>query len=331
MKNTIDFNFQFESYWPLDFINCFASVMNFEGVQENQGNLYFLYDTMCGHNSLRARFDGVPTEIHRLLGDTAEDENGNDYTVDFLFGFAGYEYRKLTNPSTFKNAIAESIDAGKPVIAKIRPGKGIGIYRVIIGYNGDELLEPDYKDICHNKPEKSVEYGELETLFIVGDKIKPRYTLKDGLERIRQVMEYNKNEKIWDNWLEKFTWDNFATNNDIEDKNARLKRVGDRMWNMSGWAFGNGLNNRIHEEPRNPEIDKLCKQACDSAYETFSDCFALISLAECAECKDGNHKIFNRGEIYVLVRYAIEHMKKCEEEVLGFIKQAIGILESEGK
>jgi len=321
MKNSIDFNFRFNGYWPLDFINVFASVMNFEGIQEDQGKLYFLYDTICGHNSLRARFDGVPTEIQKRFGDTAEDENGSDDNVDFLFGFVGYEYRKLTDPGAFKDAVTTSVNAGKPVVAKVKAGSGR--FRVIIGYDGDELLEPSYEDICHNKPQKSVEYGELETLYIVGDKIRPRYTLKDGLERIRQVMEYNAAEKIWDGWIEKFTWDSFCTNDDIEEKQACVKRVADRMWNMNTWAFGNGLNNRIHEELRNPEFDNICKQACDSAYNTWSDYWSLIGLAECA---DWNHRAFKGGEIYVLVRYALEHIKKCDAEVLEFIKQAIAVL-----
>ncbi len=115
-KYELPFNVPFSGFTTTDFINCFAATaMVLEGrtgdddydcKQRNgepcdgcancrsstaslQEHLFFLYDTMSGRSSLRCRWDGEPTEMQRLIGETEVGSCGTDYTVDFLFGFAG--------------------------------------------------------------------------------------------------------------------------------------------------------------------------------------------------------------------------------------------------
>jgi len=85
---------------------------------------FFLFNTMCGNSAIRRRFDGTPTEMQNLIGDTDCEGHslGTNFTVDFLFGFAGYEYRICTDVGSFKNEIVASIDSGKPIIAKVNSG-----------------------------------------------------------------------------------------------------------------------------------------------------------------------------------------------------------------
>jgi hypothetical protein len=146
--------------------------------QEIQDTLryFMLFDTMCGSAALRRRFDGEPTEMQKTIGDRV---CGTDYTVDFLFGFAGHEYRKSTDTAKFKDEVITSIDAGRPIIAKVKSNIS-GLFRVITGYDGNKLLCPDYKN-AGNPPKKAPRYDELEALYIIGKKIKPRYVLKDSL------------------------------------------------------------------------------------------------------------------------------------------------------
>ena len=73
----------------------------------------FLFETMSGKSSLRLRYDGEQTAMQRQI-------NNLDYTADFLFGFTGYEYRVCSDYNAFKDEIAASIDAGKPVIASTK-------------------------------------------------------------------------------------------------------------------------------------------------------------------------------------------------------------------
>ena len=82
--------------------------------QAMQERYFFLFDTVCGRSSLRCRFDGEPTQMQRLIGETEFDGEGTDDTVAFLFGYAGYEYRKLGDPYVFLAEIRASVDFGKP-------------------------------------------------------------------------------------------------------------------------------------------------------------------------------------------------------------------------
>jgi len=135
--------------------------------------------------------------MQRLIGDCDGQRFGNDNTADFLFGFAGYGFRKLTDPAGFKAAIAKSIDAGKPVLAKVKTN-----FRVLTGYDGDALIAPDFVNGFDKKTKRkgAPKYGEIEALFIFGEKTAPRYTLRDGLERIKRMFELNEKEKIWDEY-----------------------------------------------------------------------------------------------------------------------------------
>ena len=232
MKNALDFSIPFSPLMDTDFINCFASVYMFLehiGVTGNrdypckmggdkvcngcsscndsdaskQARNFFLFDTMSGRSSLRARYDGEPSEMQRWIGDVDGERCGTDDTVEFLFGFSGYAYRKLKDPDAFKAAVIEAIDAGKPVLAKVKADTGY--FHVITGYNDNTLICPDYT-FAQQKPEGAPSYDNLSTLYIIGDKIAPLYTLKDGLERIKRVMETNIEEAVWDGYI-KNIWD----------------------------------------------------------------------------------------------------------------------------
>lgn len=231
MKRELTFNTPFCCLAGTNFINCFASTYVFlENAPAEKQDAYFcLFDTMCGRSALRCRYDGTPTEMQQRIGETDEDSCGTDDTVDFLFGFAGYDYRKLTDLASYRDEVTAAINAGKPVIAKVNTGGNR--FRVITGYDGDTLVCPDFAG-AHNRPEHAPAYDELEALYIIGNKIKPRYTLRDGLERIQTVMEYNIRENLWGGYTAKL-WgyepDGFW-NATLEEKKARMGRVAAAMW-----------------------------------------------------------------------------------------------------
>ena len=198
--------------------------------------LFFaLFNTICGNSSMRRRFDGSPTEMQRLIGDTEDGDCGSDFTVDFLFGYTGYEYREITDPAAFKNEITASVDKGSPVIAKVKSSPAR--FRLVMGYDGDNL-------IVHNK--EGLIYDETEALYIFGEKSTRRYTLKDGLENIRRVMEYNISEKLWDEYLIKLGgWDEFPSKDgldkaDRDEKKVRAKHMADTCMYMYNICTFNG-------------------------------------------------------------------------------------------
>lgn len=357
MKKELDFNVQFSAFCGTTFINCFTSVYIYlENISHkyrdgdlcgksgcencgycgNDGGYFFLFDTMCGRSALRCRFDGEPTEMQKMIGETDFYDGGADNNVEFLFGFAGYEYSKLTTNDEFKSAVTASIDAGKPVIAKVKTGGGR--FRVITGYDGDTLICPSFAN-AQNPPKDAPAYDELENLYIIGDKIAPRYMLADGLKRIRQIMEYNINEKLWDGYIEKmglYTADSLNSCS-IDEKKARMKRVADTMWhifNCHNFAevfrkyLGNGnasLYDSIGDmkKLRAPEFQRLLgKISGPCCGYTHDLAWALIGLEECADWT--KHAAGYFGE---MVELTLDRIAKNDAETLDAIKKAIDILE----
>lgn len=80
-----------------------------------------------------------------MIGETDFYDGGTDNNIEFLFGYAGYEYHQLTDSIVFKNKIIESIDKGIPVIARVITGDGH--IRVITRYDNDTLISPDFANV----------------------------------------------------------------------------------------------------------------------------------------------------------------------------------------
>ena len=192
----IDFHIPFSGFSSTDFINCFTSVYMYlenmdarvtnatycneweNGQCNNCGNCatkpqalqekyFFLFDTMCGHSSLRCRFDGLPSEMEKLINDSDFYDGGAAGNIDFLFGFAGYTYRTVTDINFFKEEIDASIRANKPVIAKLK--ENCVPFAVITGLDGDRILCPDFR--CAQKsPDPAVCFDNIDSLYLVGEK-----------------------------------------------------------------------------------------------------------------------------------------------------------------
>jgi len=187
---------------------------------------------MSGNSAIRGHFDGKSTEAQKLVGDTAEEGHGcgSDFMVDFLFGYAGYDYRKCTDAAAFKAEIIAAINAGKPVIAKVKSGSPR--FYLINGYDGDALICPDFTNKRWNfvkngwetiGPDGPPTYDAIDTLYIFGDKTARRYTLKDGLQNIRRTMECNIREKVWDGYLAKLDADEFIKLSPEQRKSRALR------------------------------------------------------------------------------------------------------------
>lgn len=369
MKNELAFTIPFSGFCGTTFINCFSSVYMFlenialgepdyycrqsDGKTCNscgncgkggstpiriQEKYFFLFDTVCGRSSLRCRFNGEPTEMEKMIGELNFYEGGTNNNIDFLFGFAGYEYRQLNDPSIFKNEIIKSIEAGIPVIVKVKTGNNR--FRVITGYDDNLLICPDFTN-AQQKPLSTPSYDELDTIYIIGKKTEPRYLILDGLERIKKVMEYNLNEKLWDGYIEKmglYTADSL-NNASIEEKKARMKRVANTMWhtfNCHNFAevfrqyrgendadvydkIGDmkKLRNPVFKELWNKISGPCCGYTHDLAW-------ALIGLEECADWS--KHAAGYFGE---MVELTLSQIKNNDIEILETVNRVIEILKQD--
>ena len=320
---------------------------------------FFLFNTVCGNSSVRRRFNGEPTEMQKLIGDTPEEGHGcgSDFTVDFLFGYTGYDYRICTDESAFKDEIVAAINAGKPVIARgksgdanfpiLIPGKpGNPRFRLITGYDGDNLTIPHFVgyDFSTNPPTEKTEepptYDELEVLYIFGNKTARRYTLKNGLNNIRRVMEYNINAGLWDEYLvklggsDKFPSDDGLVKAGSNERIARAKHLyATNMYMYNFCSFGGALdlngklpNHYLHRELFTPALSKL--------WGTINNTHWAIVKAGHATGKLGMKKIWlindpaKIAEISTEVCNAIAKAKAADVKLLKMIKQAIEVVDS---
>lgn len=351
MRKELSFGYPFSGFASTTFINCFASVYMFlEGIPlpasdydckrlrgeacDSCGNCqgggdtpltvqeqyFFLFDTVSGRSSLRCRFDGEPTAPQRRVCASDFYDAGADETVDFLFGYAGYAYDKLTNPAEFRGAVAASIDAGRPLIAKARADEGR--FHVIVGCDGDKLLSPDYAN-AQRPPAEPPAYDGLEALYRVGGKVRPRYTFKDGLRRVVEIMEYNAAEGLWDAYIEKmglYTADSFDRA-DLGEKKARMKRVADTMWHtFNCHNFAEVFRRRRVDELRAPALDGLCAAIGGPCHGYTHDlAWALIGLEERADWTKHHARYF--GEMAQLtLRQIADNDARALEAVKAIIE-----------
>ncbi len=278
----LPFNVPFTGFADLDFISVFASIYVYlekfvpiddyncavkrgeqcsgcgnckkstHGILEQN---YFLFDTVTGRSSLRCRFDGTPTEMQIRLGETHADDCGTPETVDFLFGFTGYDYEIVTDKTLFVDKICDSVNNDRPVIAKV-PGDN-GRFRVIIGFDGENLLEPDYNG-AQAAPTVGVKLTDIEALYLIKGKIPRRFTMKDAVSRIVEIMEYNENSGLWDEYEEKMGWYGGMEGLTVDEMQQRMKRTAETMWHtFNCHNFAEVFRNRITEELKNPALDEI--------------------------------------------------------------------------
>lgn len=302
-----------------------------------QQKFFFLFDTMCGRSSLRSRFDGTPTEPELMMGEKEFNDGGTENNIDFLFGFAGYDYRKITDEKSFSDEIRASIDAGNPVLVQVKEGTGLA--RVIIGYDCEKLIDADYEG-AKNKPTNHTTYEEIKALYVFGDKIPSRYSVVDALKRIRGIMEYNQREKVWDSYIEKLGL--YAADGTMgksaSEKSERMHRVAKEMWHTFNshnfaevfrvYCVGQGeIYDGVSDMSRlkKPELTESYAKIGGPLYGYTHDlAWALIGLDECADWN--RHAAGYFGE---MVELTLLRINKNDECVLKCINEIIDTLEKE--
>ena len=326
MKKELAFDVPFSGFAGTTFLNCFTSVyLHLEGKPDSEHEKYFfLFGAVCGHSSLRFRYDGTPTDMERRLCVRDFYDCGGDDAVEFLFGFAGYDYGQMIDPADFKDEIIANTDAGKPVIVCTKDAADQ--YRVITGYDNDALLSPAYTH-AQRPPANPPVYGDIEALYVFGGKTAPRYNLLDGLKRIREVMEYNAAAKLWDTYIAKFgTYrpdsDKFI-NADADDKKTRMQRLQKSMWDvMNIHNFAEVFRNCHHDDLKNPALDELRAKIGGPCFGYTHDLSAaLITLADQADFS--HYYACFYGE---MIELTLGQIAKNDAGVLEAINEMIRIL-----
>lgn len=317
-KQSISYEEPGFSYASIPFINRFSAayvtVENITG--DGQEQTFRLFDTMSGCCSLRDRYDCKPSEAKKLIGDT-EEQGGTEFTVDFLFGFAGYAYRKITDEACFKAEIITSICAKKPVIAQLKSGDR---YRLITGYDGDDFIFSN-GEIVEDK-------SQIELLYVFGEKIEPRYTLKHGLKNIEFVMECTDKEKMWEGYIEKMRCDNSENSLNkvsVEERKARMAQISkfaDVV--MICYFFSRPFLNLNYQELKKPALADMWPRLVEINEQLCSLAWGLIAFEKADVDWSMEHCVNGLGEMVTLM---LEKMMRIDAETLCIVKRAIAIIE----
>ncbi|MCL2433154.1 MAG: hypothetical protein FWD16_01355 [Clostridia bacterium] len=381
MKNALDFNLSSTYLEPNGFIQRFTSAYMFiesnkypDIYDENIGGqcfgcgsggetssckknktsarrcgLFFVFNTMTGNSVIRRRFDGSSTEMQKLIGDTDDEGHGwgTDFVVDFLFGYTGYEYREITDAALFESEIKASIDAGKPVIARVKQGSTQTFatthqksppFHLITGYYGDALTIQDhvYYEVWNDpstlKTEQPPAYEDLEALYIFGEKTARRYTLLDGMKNIRRVLEYTINEGLWDEYLQKLGLGEDGLDKvgpeELKSRAKNLAAANIYMYNFCSFGGAFGVEklpgHYLHQELFDPNLqeywDDINKNwiICDTGHST-----GTLNWHKIWEMEDSE----KLAKICTDLCAALAKAKAADQRLLKIVNEVIEILE----
>lgn len=267
MKKVLDFKSPFWQWGGLGFANCYAAVYMYlqdiagenivcsakDGKGCNDcGNcsdtLNNLFATIAGQWTTRQSWSGEKTKIQKINDEEfGSAGNPSDKLVDFIIKFTGYDYKKANE--NFKKTVVASIDEGRPIIAKLKDDKlpcdlGKG-YRIIIGYDEDALLEPDYKPAADLKD--AINYDEIECFYVFGEKIPQKYTFLDFLKVIEKAMDSDFAEGVWYDFSKKFDYESEKL---WEVNSAEIKSRFRRLRSAMGWVpnIGHGFQTAFRDK-----------------------------------------------------------------------------------
>jgi len=362
MKKLV-FKFPFDRFSGLGFHNCYTSVYLFlqgaaadkteyycramEGKGCNDcgncaGSLAAMSETLnnlfavmtIGHSVTRSSWSGektrIQTEIYNEYGDFG---NVTDKLVDFVIGFTGYEYKKINEG--FKESVTAAIDAGKPVLAKvIKDESSEGPFRVIMGYDGDTLVEPNYMPVADLKAPTA--YDNIEFLYVFGEKIPQKYTFLDVLKHVERIMDSDFSEGIWYDFAYKFDyegeklWD--ATAGEMKKRFKRLGDVADWLSCMSH-AMQIAFGDRKMLESLGVNAGRLREMLDVIGHQTHL--LHGMGYMENALRNSVNALVMNDGdkwawEVHGLITSAalvLDSIIECDYKILTAIKKAIRMLQ----
>lgn len=345
MNKQLQYNSPFWIWGGLGFYNCYASV--YMHMQKENGcavaldrpedfaeNLNNLFETMAGQTLTRSSWSKEPTAMEKELAlRFGNGSNATDELVDFIVGFTGYEYKKIT--ADFKQAVMDSIHAGKPVIAKLKAddwesclGKG---YRVIIGYDEDALLEPNYVYDPNGTPAKPITYDQIEWLYLFGDKTAQKYTMLDVLKQMEKIMNSDFSQGIWVDFAYRFDFEHGDWGKTVAQVKDRFARLEDMGWDLS--CMSHSLQNATGDRELLQSLGLNVKQH-DALITTLGEQTHLLhnlgyqanALRESAfafQLNDEQEWPWNLNGLITSTAMVIDAVMECEMKILLAIKKAI--------
>lgn len=350
MKN-LSFTYPFTGFSSLNFTNCFTSLyMHLEKYAESydsnckefccycgmcsvpwggvQTRLFFLFDTITGRSAAQNSWGNKHTDIFNEIYDT-------DETVEFVFGFTGYGYEKHTENLIDK--ICASIDNGNPALVRLKDS-GQDTFRIITGYDGDNFIQAKSEG-GQKPPDEELTLEKIAAFYQVTGKIERRYTLLDGLKRIKRVFEFNRDTKLWDEYINAFQYNHNSKEESSEDIQRRFNTARDAMvWNCHNFGMAMGvianyervpkqLENWIWDEWKNsaflPAFNNL-GVACDLSHTRQWQIHALAKV--CVKSPTERHDGHTEWGLFECAVDALKFIKEYDNVMYNSVCEMIGLL-----
>jgi len=201
----------------------------------------------------------------------------------------------------------------------------------VTGYDDDALFSPNFVNGHDNAKIKGVtEYGEIETLFIFGEKTAPCYTLRDGLERIKFMFELNEKEMIWDEYSAQMQKKIIDPGDEeygalLPDEQKafmkNLKAAAFVEWTTHG--LGQAFAGRQHAEMQNPALYEIWDKIDKHTGKMNCIGHAVYYLNRKIDWPELIHQWDRVGIGDVIRAGVIERYKTMDSELLELIRQAI--------
>jgi hypothetical protein len=267
--------------------------------------LYHTFETFTGTNSAINAFKRE-SKIRKEIRDT-------DDTIDFIMKYTGYNYVKYTDK--IATSIQASINADTPVLARLTNNR----FRIIIGYDDSSpiALEKDGN--------RTLADGEIAAAYVITGKTERTLHLADALKRIKYVLDRNREECIWDEYIAAFTesWDKLENENveATRDRFLQLREV------VTWWchSFAETFRHKIFAELKDERLAKSMDEidaAYDDSHTAGWQAHALYNFRDWS--KPHSHSEWGYWEIAADIA---RRLKKDDERVYAAVTEMIDIIE----
>lgn len=207
--------------------------------------IYHTFETLSGTNSAITAC-GRESKIRKAIHDT-------DDTIDFILKYTGYNYEKSTNE--FASKIVTSINTGIPALARLKDNH----FRILTGYEGNSFIA------LEKAGDRLLTVDELDNIYIITGKTERTYFLVDALKRIQRVIDNNREEKVWDEYIEGFQYWGKLEHQSLDEIKSRFLLLKNTI---TWWchSFAETFRHKILVELKDERLNKAMNDI-DAAYD----------------------------------------------------------------
>ena len=139
-------------------------------------------------------------------------------------------------------------------------------------------------------------------------------------------MEYNRDMKLWDEYINNFKYWDKLLNADFEEIKRRFKHVSDTMWHtFNCHNFAETFRHKIWDGMKDDRFSSMFNKI-DAAYDnTHTRAWQVIALNDCRDWSSRRYNELEWGMCECVIN-CLEAIKQNDAEVLKAVKEALDIM-----